>query len=46
MDVQLLMVLDIGNCKGDPVPVPPDELHPALTFRIEGVQVVLLQLTL
>jgi hypothetical protein len=45
-EVQLLTVLDIGSCKGAPVPVPPDELHPELTFRIEGVQVVELQLTL
>jgi len=45
-EVQLLTVLDIGNCKGAPVPVPPDELHPELTLRIEGVQVVVLQLTL
>jgi hypothetical protein len=46
LDVQLLTVFDIGNWSGAPVPVPPEELHPELTLRIEGVQVVELQLTL
>jgi len=35
-----------GNWSGAPTPVPPDELQPELTFRIEGVQVVALHDTL
>lgn len=46
LEAQLLTVFDIGNWSGAPVPVPPEELHPELTLRIEGVQVVELQLTL
>jgi len=45
-EVQLLTVFDMGSCKTAPVPVPPEELQPELTFRIDGVQVVELQLTL
>ncbi len=45
-EVQLLTVLVIGRFRGDPTPVPPEELQPELTFRIEGVQVVDVQLTL
>jgi len=42
----VLTVVAIGNCNGDPVPVPPEELQPELTLRIDGVQVVALQPTL
>jgi hypothetical protein len=36
----------MGRLSGEPTPVPPEELHPELTFRIDGVQVVDVQLTL
>jgi hypothetical protein len=42
----LLTVFVIGRLSGAPTPVPPEELHPELTLRIDGVQVVALQLTL
>jgi hypothetical protein len=42
----LLTVLVIGSASGEPTPVPPEELQPELTLRMEGVHVVPLQLTL
>lgn len=45
-DVQLLMVLVSGNCRGAPVPLPLAALQPELTPRMDGVHVDVPQLTL